>query len=36
LFEQFEMVACRPKLRTNARTSRSLPAFVDEYGDDGL
>ena len=31
-----ERVACTPKERTHARTNRSDPAFVDEYGDDGL
>jgi len=30
LFEQFEIVAATPNDRTQARTSRSLPAFVDE------
>ena len=30
------MVAFTPNDRTQARTSRSLPAFVDEYGLDGL
>jgi hypothetical protein len=34
--EQFEIVAATPKDRTHARTNRSLPALVDEYGDDGL
>ncbi len=30
------MVACSPKDRTQARTSRSEPAFVEEYGLEGL
>ena len=30
------MVACRPKDRTQARTSRSEPALVEEYGLEGL
>ena len=29
-FEQLLMVACTPNERTQARTSRSLPAFVEE------
>ena len=36
MLEQFEIVARRPNDRTHARTSRSEPAFVDEYGDEGL
>src|SRR5450756_840833 len=30
------MVACTPNERTQARTSRSLAALVEEYGLDGL
>ena len=30
------MVAFNPKERTHARTSKSEPAFVAEYGEDGL
>src|SRR5882757_11260320 len=30
------MVARTPNERTQARTSRSEPALVDEYGEDGL
>ena len=33
---KFEMVARTPKDRTQARTRRSEPALVEEYGDDGL
>ena len=36
MFEQFEIVALTPKLRTQARTSMSLPALVELYGLDGL
>src|SRR3954464_6529059 len=36
LFEQFEIVAATPNERTQARTSRSEPAFVELYGLDGL
>ena len=34
--EQFEIVARTPKERTHARTRWSEPAFVAEYGEDGL
>jgi hypothetical protein len=34
--EQLEIVAWMPKERTQARTRRSDPALVDEYGLEGL
>ena len=36
MFEQFEIVARKPKERTHAFTNRSEPAFVEEYGLEGL
>jgi hypothetical protein len=36
LFEQLLIVAVTPNERTQARTRRSEPAFVAEYGLDGL